>query len=223
MQHRVSVLVDGDNSSSDHAAAILDRAARHGTVDFARVYGNACGLAGWRAAPGYRFVHSGTGKNATDLLLTVQAMDRALSGQCDRVLIVSSDGDFVHLATHLRERGVSVIGIGDAKAPQAFRAACSVFEILGTPAQPVGTVAELDRTIRNIIAAHSNNGLGMRITALSSAMYSQKGIRISTFPERTWRGYLGQRGTLYDLDPKGPEARVRFIRAGFNEVVAGAA
>jgi hypothetical protein len=49
-------------------------------------------------------------------------------------------------------------------------------------------------------------------------MHVQHGIRISTFPEKTWRSYLQARPALFDLDPRGPEAMVRFRPEGFAQV-----
>jgi len=76
--------------------------------------------------------------------------------------------------------------------------------------------AELDLRIRETIAANSTNGEGMRIVDLAPRMHAKFGVRIGTYPERTWRAYLLARNTLYDLDPKGPEAKVRFKKNGFS-------
>jgi hypothetical protein len=59
-------------------------------------------------------------------------------------LVASSDKDFSYLAEHLRELGHHVVGIGEAKSPQSFRASCSEFielieaspKALSTPPTP---------------------------------------------------------------------------------------
>ena len=48
-------------------------------------------------------MHAGTGKNASDLLLALDAVELALRGDVDHFVIASSDGDFSHLALRLRE------------------------------------------------------------------------------------------------------------------------
>lgn len=169
MTGTLCVLVDGDNISAKHAAAILQKAKSCGGARVARVYMDAQRTSDWHSAVGYRIVHAGTGKNAADLLLTVDAMDLLFSLDIKNFLIASSDGDFTHLAARLRELGATVIGAGEAKAPQSFRASCSEFLELGQNAptaksakQP-STPAPLDLQIRSMIATHSKKGAGMRI------------------------------------------------------------
>lgn len=55
----------------------------------------------------------------------------------------------------------------------------------------------------------------MLIGELAPKMHAKHGTQISRQPEGTWRGYLSKRPTLYDLDPKGPGAMVRFRPEGF--------
>lgn len=224
MSHRIAVFVDGENISAEHCGAITAIAARHGTPDVLRVYGNACILPTWQTVSGYRMIHSGTGKNATDLLLAIEVMELALSGDFAAVLIASSDRDFAHLACRLRERGLFVIGVGEAKAPEVFRASCSRFECLGEgqpglrlvdkAARPVAA-SPLDLNIRNVIRTHSMGNQGIPVGDLGRIMGASYGVRISTLPDGSWRNYLATRQTLYDIDPRGPDAKVRFRPNGF--------
>lgn len=227
MAANVAVLVDGENISGKFAQEILDLASRQGTPSIVRVYQDAQTQSEWHKAAGYRMIHAGTGKNAADLLLVIDAMEFALSKGIDQFLIASSDRDFTHLAQRLREHGLFVMGVGEAKAPKTFRAACTSFIEIGRApevkdsagAVPVSdtssAVADLDLKIQKAIAVHSKNGAGMQIAALGAIMHTQHSIRISTYPERNWRAYLMKRPELYDLDPRGPEAHVRFKRSGF--------
>lgn len=231
MVPRTSVFVDGDNIAASYAPDILKIAERYGTVDVARAYGDATRALGWLSAYGFRFVHSGTGKNATDLLLCIDAMELALADAERAVVIATSDGDFTHLAQRLRERGMTVVGVGETKAPKVFRAACSVFECVEAtksrsapapaPSMPIkvgptdAAPSDLDLRIREIIATNSKKGQGVRIADLAPQVYRMHGVRISTLPEKTWRAYLVARTDLYDLDPRGPDAKVRFKPEGF--------
>ena len=209
MQGTVAIFVDGDNVAAAHAATILARARTLGRVDLARAYLNPLGSAtAWCGTPGFRAVCAASGRNAADLLLTVEAMEAGLTGGFDAVVLASSDADLAPLATRLRERHLTVLGLGEAKAPEALRAACSRFEELRPP-PPVEATAPLDRRIAEMIAAHDTDGAGMRIVELAPKMHAAHGTRISTSRERTWRAYLSARPALFELDPRGPEARVR--------------
>ena len=233
-QRRVAVLVDGDNIGADHATAIAANGAALGAVVARRVYGNVHLLPRWDAQPGFRIIHAGSGKNATDMLLVIEALDLAHRQAAEAFVIATSDRDFSHLAHHLRERGAHVLGLGEAKAPDGFRAACSEFEELCCMAktarpcshampeavQPSGPLrlSAMDIKLRDLIAAHSPVGRGMRLNELGMKMQRQHGIKISHVSHATWRKYLESKPTLYDLDPRGPDALARFRKAGFAQV-----
>ena len=67
------------------------------------------------------------GKDATDMILIIDAMDLLYSGALDGFCIVSSDSDFTPLASRIRESGLMVYGFGRKKTPEAFRKACDKF------------------------------------------------------------------------------------------------
>lgn len=216
MPDRVALLIDGENIPPNHAQSILNEVTKLGRVDVRRVYGNACTPSPWHAEQSLSVVHTGTGKNATDMMLVIDAMELALVGGFNVITIVSSDRDYTHVATRLRERGITVIGLGEDKTPDSFRLACSRFIVLhGTGTETTANTSDMDSNIRAYIAANSKKGQGIPLTDLAPAMHRTHGILISTFPEKTWRGYLNKRPELYDLDPKGPNAMVRFKPSGF--------
>lgn len=131
----VALLIDGENISAAFAGKIIVRAGREGTLVIRRVYGNATRIPAWDDAPGIRLVHTGTGKNAADIALTLEAAELSFDAQIDTFVIVSSDGDFTPLATRLRERGFRVVGLGEEKAPDGFRKTCSEWETLAPKAK----------------------------------------------------------------------------------------
>ena len=199
---------------------------KHGDPIVVRAYLDAQRASDWHGAIGYRLIHAGSGKNAADILLAIDAMDLVHSRTAMRFIIATSDGDFTHLAVRLRELGAKVIGVGEAKAPRMFRASCSSFVELGVQPTvklvlkaPTG-VTELDLKIRAMIAQHSKKGAGMPIAALAREMFVRHEIKISTLPEKNWRSYLTARQALFDIDPRGPEAMVRFRPEGFAAVAA---
>mmetsp|Transcript_554 Transcript_554/g.1586 ORF Transcript_554/g.1586 Transcript_554/m.1586 type:complete len:146 (-) Transcript_554:147-584(-) len=57
-------------------------------------------------------------------------MDILHGRRFDGFVIVSSDSDFTALANRMREDGLTVIGIGEAKAPEALRNVCNRFILI---------------------------------------------------------------------------------------------
>ena len=132
---RLAVLVDADNTSAKHAAALFEEIAKYGTATVRRAYGDWSDgrLVKWRPElnshaiqPIQQFAYT-TGKNATDFALVIDAMDLLYADNLDGFVLVSSDSDFTRLATRLRESGKVVFGIGARKTPQAFVAGCDRF------------------------------------------------------------------------------------------------
>ena len=63
-------------------------------------------------------------------MLVIDAMDILYSGNVDGFCIVTSDSDFTKLVLRLRESGMTVIGMGERKTPNAFVSACETFKFL---------------------------------------------------------------------------------------------
>jgi uncharacterized LabA/DUF88 family protein len=139
---RLAVLIDADNTSASHAAAILEELARYGIPTVKRAYGDwtTQNLVRWKdelhrhaIQPVQQFAYT-TGKNSTDSALIIDAMDLLYSGNLDAFAIVSSDSDFTRLATRIRESGKTVYGMGRRRTPASLVAACDRFiylEVLG--------------------------------------------------------------------------------------------
>lgn len=219
---RVAVLVDGENLSAARAGHIIMGAAHFGSLTIRRVYGNAARLPQWDAAPGFHLIHSGSGKNATDLLLTVEAMALIHDRLADMLVIASSDRDFSHLATHLRERGTEVVGMGEATASPVFRKACTKFIELKPPVAPPeappppikapAKALSLDEIVQAVVRAGPQAGLPF--AALDAAIQKECKFRIGTTPDKNWRAYFTRNAAIFDCDPKGPTARVRLRKPG---------
>jgi uncharacterized protein (TIGR00288 family) len=135
---RLAVLIDADNVSASHSAALLAELARYGVPTVKRAYGDwtTQQLAGWKSElarhaiqPVQQFANT-VGKNSTDSALIIDAMDLLYSGNLDAFAIVSSDSDFTRLATRLRESGKTVYGLGLRKTPASLQAACDRFIFL---------------------------------------------------------------------------------------------
>jgi uncharacterized protein (TIGR00288 family) len=146
----VALLIDADNASPDTLDAALTVLAELGTVNIRRAYGNwaKAALKGWAAMthrhaiePQQQFDVT-KGKSATDMRMTIDAMDLLYRGHVDGFGIMSSDSDFMPLAMRIRQDGLPVYGFGTAKTPESFRQACTRFIDVGALRASAETEAE---------------------------------------------------------------------------------
>ncbi|KQO52692.1 NYN domain-containing protein [Sphingomonas sp. Leaf257] len=139
LTRNIALLIDADNAQSAAIDPVLTVLAELGTVNVRRAYGNWSkpGLKGWRDVmvkhgiePQQQFDLT-KGKNATDMKMTIDAMDLLFRGRIDGFGIMSSDSDFMPLATRIRQDGFPVYGFGNSRTPEAFKQACSRFIDVG--------------------------------------------------------------------------------------------
>ncbi|MCC4252719.1 MAG: NYN domain-containing protein [Pseudomonadota bacterium] len=131
----IALLIDSDNASAAHFDSVMTVLAELGTVNIRRAYGNwsKATLKAWAALsitqaiePQQQFDLT-KGKNATDMKMTIDAMDLLASGRVDGFGLMSSDSDFTPLVTRIRQDGIPVYGFGNANTPEGFRRACTRF------------------------------------------------------------------------------------------------
>ncbi|WP_176595679.1 MULTISPECIES: NYN domain-containing protein [Sphingobium] len=135
----IALLIDADNVSADHFDPVLTVLAELGTVNIRRAYGNWSkpALKGWARQAVTQAIETQQqfdltkGKNATDMKMTIDAMDLMASGRVTGFGLMSSDSDFTPLVTRIRQEGLPVYGFGTDKTPQAFRSACTRFIDVG--------------------------------------------------------------------------------------------
>ena len=132
---RLAVLIDADNAQAAVIEGLLAEIARFGEATVKRIYGDftAPTSASWKKVlqkyaikPVQQFAYT-TGKNATDSTLIIDAMDLLYTRKFDGFCLITSDSDFTGLAMRLREEGLTVLGFGEKKTPEAFRNACHKF------------------------------------------------------------------------------------------------
>lgn len=207
----VALLIDGDNLSAARGGKLIMLARGYGPLVVKRVYGNVTKLGAWLDAPGFRLVHAGVRKNAADIVLSIDAIDLAHDGQIGTFVIASSDGDLAHIAHRLCEKGFTVIGLGEEKAPPCFTKACSHFHLIQTPTpKPRADLSELDRQIHDVIEGQQGRR-SLAITRLNAQMRARFDVRISQRAEKTWRRYLEARPKLYRCDAPASDARVTLL------------
>ena len=132
---RIAVFIDADNAQAAKIDEVLKDVSAYGRIVLKRAYGNWTKpkLKPWEneikrlaivAVQQFDFVQ---GKNASDIALTIDAMDVLHTGRYDCFVIVSSDSDFTALAIKIHESGVFVIGYGKKQSVESFRNACDEF------------------------------------------------------------------------------------------------
>ncbi|MBW4330869.1 NYN domain-containing protein [Stakelama sp. CBK3Z-3] len=131
----IALLIDADNASPNSIDPVLTVLAELGTVNIRRVYGNwrKQSLKGWAdmtlryGIEPYQQFDITKGKNATDMRMTIDAMDLLFGGRVTGFGILSSDSDFMPLAMRIRQQGLDCYGFGTDRTPEGFRQACSRF------------------------------------------------------------------------------------------------
>lgn len=131
----MAVLIDADNAQATIIEGLLAEIATFGEATVKRIYGDFTSPASaqWKKVlqtyaikPIQQFAYT-SGKNATDSTLIIDAMDLLYTRRFDGFCLVSSDSDFTGLALRIREEGLTVLGFGEQKTPEAFRNACHKF------------------------------------------------------------------------------------------------
>lgn len=139
---KIAVLIDSDNTSHAKLNLIMEELSSLGKVVVKRAYGDFSSeyLKNWKdplnklaIQPRQQFAYT-TGKNSTDSVMIIEAMDLLYSSKFDMFALVSSDSEFTSLATRLRESEIEVVGVGKTTTPIPFKNACDSFisiELLG--------------------------------------------------------------------------------------------
>lgn len=166
----IALLIDADNASPASIDPVLTVLAELGQVNIRRAYGNwrKPALKGWMdklhrygIEPSQQFDLT-KGKNATDMKMTIDAMDMLFRGRVHGFGIMSSDSDFMPLAMRIRQDGIPVYGFGSSKTPEGFREACTRFidaDVLvraeknqkAAPASAAPTTTPLDQELLNLL------------------------------------------------------------------------
>ncbi len=131
----IALLIDADNASPASLDPVLTVLAELGTVNIRRVYGNwkKTTLKSWadrtlsHGIEPFQQFDLTKGKSATDMKMTIDAMDLLFRGRVTGFGIMSSDSDFMPLAMRIRQEGIPVYGFGRASTPVGFREACTRF------------------------------------------------------------------------------------------------
>ncbi len=148
-EHQVAVLIDFENVGLNSIQWLLDQVSDVGRISVKRAY------ADWSVAGSKRdqllqlgiepihVFHSGSGKNTSDIRLTIDAIDLLYQSAVDTLVIASSDADFVPLVSRLRAAGRSVIGAGRRRTTsRTLVISCDRFLFLDQADEPQSTGEE---------------------------------------------------------------------------------
>ena len=141
----------------------MDKAAALGRPTVRRAYGdwtttqltsckrvvNALGI---RPQQQFRYVN---GKNTADFALVMDAMDLIHARCVDGFCLVSSDSDYIGLATRIQEAGLLVYGFGVRQTMREFVVACDA-----------ATAVPLARLTASVGAGRADAGVGLQVHPL---------------------------------------------------------
>lgn len=131
----IALFIDSDNISHNAIEGIINELSKHGVVSIRQAYGNwsKTNLKNWEPKllefairPIQQFDYT-KGKNATDILMTIDAIDLLHTKDIDAFAFATSDSDFTPVAMRVAAEGIKVFGFGEKKTPKPFMAACSEF------------------------------------------------------------------------------------------------
>ncbi len=143
----IALLIDSDNISRKYLELLLNEVSKFGEITYKRIYGDFTTqqAAGWRKdlieyaiEPIQQYLLTKKKKdgdkeiefNVTDSAMIIDAMDILYTKNVDCVCLATSDSDFTKLAMRFRNENYVVIGAGEKKTSQSFRAACHRFLLM---------------------------------------------------------------------------------------------
>lgn len=131
----VAVFIDAENINANYAERILNEASGYGDVIVKRVFADWSkpNVKPWiqksqnlSLKPEQQFCPV-SGKNTSDIALTVSLMATIFEKQIDVFFLASSDSDFIRLVQELREREKFVVGFGTQNTVAQFKNSFSEF------------------------------------------------------------------------------------------------
>ncbi len=146
----IAVLIDADNTQLSKLENILKKISLRGRISLKRAYGNwkKESLKNWESELSHYGIKAQqqfdyvAGKNATDMLLVIDAIHLMYTKKYDCFVIVSSDSDYTPLAIDLHESCVYVIGAGKKDSSEAFVNSCDEFIFLENTSEKVSETDE---------------------------------------------------------------------------------
>lgn len=160
-EKRVALLIDFENIKPNSLREIVERAAIFGMVTVKRAYADwstRSDAKGILTELGIEAIHhfrsTRAKKNASDICLTVDAMDLLYRDRADAFVLVTADSDFVRVVRRLREDGKTVVGMGSRGiVSQALISVCDRYLFVEELAAPKATDQRLSQAERLVLQA----------------------------------------------------------------------
>jgi len=159
-EDHIALFIDCDNISHRSIEGIINELSKYGVVNIRQAYGNWTkdNLKNWEdkllefaIKPIQQFDYS-KNKNATDILMTIDAIDLLHTKDIDAFAFATSDSDFTPVVMRVQNEGIKVFGFGEKKTPKPFMAACSQFifteKLMKTQRQGTETVDVMTAPVR---------------------------------------------------------------------------
>lgn len=138
---KAALLVDADNLPTAQAEDALEKLAEICNPVIKKAFGDFTKSAkNW--SPEFMRKHGFTPemhfavsnfKNGADIAMCIAAMDIVHAKSVEAIVLFTSDSDFASLAARIREAGLEVVGVGDAKASEVLRSAFDTFIVVEPP------------------------------------------------------------------------------------------
>ncbi len=135
---KAALLVDADNLPTSQAEEALEKLAEICNPVIKKAFGDFTKSAkNWSPefmrkrgfTPEMHFAVSNF-KNGADIAMCIAAMDIVYAKSVEAIVLFTSDSDFASLAARIREAGLEVVGVGDAKASEVLRGAFDTFIVI---------------------------------------------------------------------------------------------
>lgn len=230
-ENKIALIIDCDNAKADAIYGIMEELSKYGETNIRRAYGNWKGSNPWEKVlhpfaiqPVQQFPYT-RGKNATDLAMTIDAMEILFTENVDLFAIVSSDSDFTPLAMKLRAKSKQVIGFGEEKTPQPFIDSCNTFTYIDKFKEPTesddstSTIEKIDKNklrgntkimkaIREAINEKSDDDGWAEASAISQQINQLVRLSPRSFGYTKWAQLI--RATEYFGERKNSKGQVFF-------------
>ncbi len=230
-ENKIALIIDCDNAKADAIYGIMEELSKYGETNIRRAYGNWKGSNPWEKVlhpfaiqPVQQFPYT-RGKNATDLAMTIDAMEILFTENVDLFAIVSSDSDFTPLAMKLRAKSKQVIGFGEEKTPQPFIDSCNTFTYIDKFKEPTesddstSTIEKIDKNklrgnskimkaIREAIDEKSDDDGWAEASAISQQINQLVRLSPRSFGYTKWAQLI--RATEYFGERKNSKGQVFF-------------
>ncbi|MCM1042727.1 MAG: NYN domain-containing protein [Corallococcus sp.] len=205
-EYTFALLIDTDNVAQKYYEIMITELEEIGTVKIKRAYGDFGNGNPWKAKsiaegimPVQAFAQT-KGKNSTDLVMVIDAMDLLYSNEVDAFCIATSDSDFARLAQRLKESGKYIVIAGEDKTPVSLSKSCDKFIMLDQlyavansaesatsgEAETNVTVPKV-KTIKNVVYDIIANGKDAEGWMLFASVVSQLVKRYPQFNHKTYQ------------------------------------